>query len=143
MSQRNRLRAHLDMIHRGPNPPTGLKTRMSFAASHTVRPNTSGQRAWALCRHGRQYRLLRVSVLDDGEPVTDQDAESVYRPIRARIWVRRPGAPSDDDISNWTVWIHEAQLDDWLSAYEIAEWLPGAYSRTGRKARSSRAECAR
>ena len=41
-----------------------------------------------------------------------------------RIWVRRPGAASDDDISNWTVWIEEAQLDDWLSAYEITEWLP-------------------
>jgi hypothetical protein len=40
-----------------------------------------------------------------------------------RIWVRRPGAASDD-ISNWTVWMHEAQLDDWLSVYEIAEWLP-------------------
>jgi hypothetical protein len=41
-----------------------------------------------------------------------------------RIWVRRPRAASDDDISNWTVWMHEAQLDEWLSAYKIAEWLP-------------------
>jgi hypothetical protein len=41
-----------------------------------------------------------------------------------RIWVRRPVAASDDDISDWTVWMHEAQLDDWLSAYEITEWLP-------------------
>jgi hypothetical protein len=40
-----------------------------------------------------------------------------------RIWVR-PGAANDDDISNWTVWVHEAQLDGWLSEYEIAEWLP-------------------
>jgi hypothetical protein len=41
-----------------------------------------------------------------------------------RIWVRRPGAANDDDSSNWTVWVHEARLDDWLSDYEIAEWLP-------------------
>jgi hypothetical protein len=41
-----------------------------------------------------------------------------------RKWVRRPGAARDDDISNWTVWIHEAQLLDWLSVYQVVEWLP-------------------
>jgi hypothetical protein len=41
-----------------------------------------------------------------------------------RIWVRRPGADSDDEISNWSVCIHEAQLHDWLSVYQIAERLP-------------------
>jgi hypothetical protein len=52
------------------------------------------------------------------------EQSKVPPPVDAvRIWVRRPGTASDD-LSNWTVWMHEAQLDDWLSAYEITEWLP-------------------
>jgi hypothetical protein len=41
-----------------------------------------------------------------------------------RIWVRKPGAPQDDDMANWTVWMHETELSEWLSAYKVAEWLP-------------------
>jgi len=40
-----------------------------------------------------------------------------------RIWMRRPGAAADDD-HNWTTWLHEATLSEWISAYAIDEWLP-------------------
>lgn len=41
-----------------------------------------------------------------------------------RVWHRRPGAAADDDINNWTVWLHAQDLKQWASAYEFAEWLP-------------------
>jgi hypothetical protein len=43
-----------------------------------------------------------------------------------RIWRRRPGAADDDDLENWTVWLHEADVAGWLTAggYKIAKWLP-------------------
>jgi hypothetical protein len=41
-----------------------------------------------------------------------------------RIWMRQPGAADDDDYHNWTTWIREGQLADWISAYEVVEWLP-------------------
>jgi hypothetical protein len=41
-----------------------------------------------------------------------------------RIWRRRPGAADDDDLENWTVWLHESELEDWLADYRVSEWLP-------------------
>ena len=43
-----------------------------------------------------------------------------------RIWRRRPGAADDDDLENWTLWLHKADVTGWLTAggYKITEWLP-------------------
>ena len=41
-----------------------------------------------------------------------------------RIWRRRPGAADDDDLENWTVWMHEPDLGEWLAAFTFSEWLP-------------------
>ena len=43
-----------------------------------------------------------------------------------RVWMRRPGEPDDSDF-NWTTWLHETDLPEWLSRFTIDEWLePGA-----------------
>jgi hypothetical protein len=41
-----------------------------------------------------------------------------------RIWHRRPGAADDDDLNNWTVWLHRRELPAWMAAYVVEEWLP-------------------
>ena len=42
-----------------------------------------------------------------------------------RVWVRRPGEPDDSD-SNWTTWLQEADLPQWIEPLAIEEWLqPG------------------
>jgi hypothetical protein len=62
------------------------------------------------------YLLVERELGEDWKVTPPEDA--------VRIWVRKPGASADDDIANHTVWIHEARLDEWLSGYEIADWLP-------------------
>jgi hypothetical protein len=41
-----------------------------------------------------------------------------------RIWRRRPGVADDDDLENWTVWLHEPDLPGWLADFTFSEWLP-------------------
>jgi hypothetical protein len=41
-----------------------------------------------------------------------------------RIWHRRPGAAPDDDLNNWTVWIHHRDLASWMDTCVIDEWTP-------------------
>jgi len=40
-----------------------------------------------------------------------------------RIWHRRPGAADDDDLNNWTVWLHRPELPTWMADYIVEEWL--------------------
>ena len=61
--------------------------------------------------------LLVMPETPDGWKVTPPDDA-------IRIWRRRPGAGDDDDTENWTVWLHEPDLADWLAEFSFFEWLP-------------------
>ncbi len=41
-----------------------------------------------------------------------------------RVWHRKPGPADDDNMNNWTVWLHRHQLLDWMTTYAVEEWLP-------------------
>ena len=70
----------------------------------------------------------RVTARESGSflCIERQASEEQKKPLPAdavRIWMRRPGEPDDSDF-NWTTWLHEADLPQWISGYGIDEWLP-------------------
>jgi hypothetical protein len=49
---------------------------------------------------------------------------SPHRQTRSASGIGSRVASPDDDLSNWTVWIHRAQLTSWMREYVVKEWLP-------------------